>query len=68
MGLPAMSKQRGRGGMGSRKHGVSGRAGPSSAVKRFTAQFFNKETERRTKHKSKMYSSVRDALNREKPK
>ncbi len=63
-----MSKQRGRGGMGSHKHGVSGRAGPSRTVKWATAEFFNKEAARRKVRKQKMYGSVRDALNPKKPK
>ena len=63
-----MSKQRGRGGMGSHKTGVSGRAGPLGAVKWATAQFFNKEAARRKARKQKMYGSVRDALDPKKPK
>ncbi len=63
-----MSKQRGRGGMGSHKHGVSGHAGPPNAVKWATAQFFNKEAARRKARKHKMYGSVREALNPRKPK
>ena len=59
-----MSKQQGRGGTGSHKHGVSGRAGPPTAVKRATAEFFNKEAEQRKKRKGKMYGSVRGALER----
>ena len=63
-----MSKQRGRGGMGSHKHGVSGRAGPPNAVKWATAEFFNKEAARRKARKHKMYGSVGEALNPRKPK
>jgi hypothetical protein len=57
-----------RGGMGSHKHGVSGRPGPRPALKRFLAEFFNEEDKRRTKRRSKMYSSLREALRRFKPK
>ena len=63
-----MSKQRGRGGMGSHKHGVSGRAGPPRAVKWATAQFFNEEAARRKARKQKMYGSVREVLDPKKPK
>ena len=58
----------GRGGMGSHKHGVSGRPGPRPALKRFLAEFLNEEAKRRTKRRSKMYSSLREALRRFKPK
>ncbi len=61
-----MSKQRGRGGMGSHKHGVSGRAGPPRAVKWATAEFFNKEAARKAR-KHKMCGSVREALHPKKP-
>ncbi len=63
-----MSKQRGRGGMGSHKHAVSGRPGPPQAVKWATAEFFNKEAARRKARKQKMYGSVREALHPKKPK
>ncbi len=63
-----MSRQAGRGGMGSHKHGVSGRPGPPARVKWATAAFFNKETKRRAKPRRKMYDSVREALDRHKPK
>lgn len=60
-----MSMQQGRGGMGSHKHGVSDRAGPPNAVKRFVAQFFNKEVERRGRRQGPMYTSVRETLENE---
>lgn len=63
-----MSRQQGRGGMGSHKHGTSGRAGPPSGVKRTTEEFFNKEAERRKARKSAMYGSVREALDRSRRK
>ena len=67
-GHGTMSRQRGRGGMGSHKHGVSGRAGPPRAVKWATAQFFNKEAARRKAPKQEIYRSVREALHPKKPR
>ena len=58
----------GRGGMGSHKHGISGRPGPRARGQRFLAGFFNEEAKRRTKRRSKMYSSLREALRQFKPK
>src|SRR5512147_2329801 len=58
----------GRGGMGSHKHGVSGRPEPRPGLKRVLAGFFNEEAKRRTKRRSKMYSSLREALRQFKPK
>ncbi len=63
-----MSKQRGRGGMGSHKHGVSGRAVTPLGVKWASAEFFNKEAARRKARKQEMYGRVREALNPKKPK
>jgi hypothetical protein len=58
----------GRGGMGSHKHGVRGRPGPRPVLKRFLAEFFNEEAKRITKRRGEMFSSVREALRRFKPK
>ena len=63
-----MSRQKGRGGMGSHKHGVSGRPGPPAAVKRATAEFFNREAEQRRRRKPKMHETVREALRDQEPK
>jgi hypothetical protein len=60
-----MSKQRGRGGMGSHKHGVSGRAGPPRAAKWATAQFFNKEAARRKARKKDVWFGARSAQSKE---
>ena len=58
-----MSKQRSTGGMGMHKHRTSGRSGPPSAVKRSTADFMNKEEERKKKRpKPRMYESVKEAI------
>lgn len=66
-----MDRQKGRGELGSHKHGVSGKSGPSSSVKRAIAQFFNQERERRDrlrkKRKATMFTSVREALDKFKP-
>ena len=58
--------QWGRGGMGSHKHGTSGRSGPPKEVKRATAAFFNKASPRR--RRPKMCGSVREAIEESKGK
>ena len=58
----------GRGGMGSHKHGVSGRPGPRPALKRFLAEFFNEEAKRRTKRRSENVFVAPEALRQCKPK
>lgn len=54
--------QQGRGGMGSRKHGKSGRSGPGPKTKFMTAFDANRENEARKKPKKKMYDSIQEAL------
>ena len=65
-----MGRQQGRGGMGSHKHGVSGRPGPSAAVKRATAEVFEREAEaqRRRRRLRRTYGSVRAALRGHEPR
>jgi hypothetical protein len=64
-----MSQQRGRGGMGSHKHGISGHAG-QGASGQMTARFLNREaeTKRKTKEAKKklveMHGDVREVFRR----
>jgi hypothetical protein len=66
VGQAGMDKRQGRGGIGSHKHGVSGRSGPPSAVKRATATFFNRELEQeadqRQRRTGPMFATVHQAL------
>ncbi len=52
-----MSKQQGRGGMGSRKHGRSGRPGPPPGLKQFLARLVNAKRQK-PKLKSELFASV----------
>lgn len=56
--------QSGRGGMGSHKHGTSGRAGPAPGAKQDRAREANRlaEEERRKRPRPRMHGSVREAL------
>lgn len=55
----------GRGGMGSHKHGTSGRSGPSPKTKFMTAFDRNRlaEAAHFSKPKTRMFSSGKEALN-----
>lgn len=56
--------QQGRGGIGSHKHGVSGRSGPSPRTKFMTALDANRlaDAQRARRPKPQMWPSVREAL------
>ncbi len=52
-----MSRQQGRGGMGSRKHGRSGRSGPPPGLKQYLARLEN-ERHKQPKRKQELFASV----------
>lgn len=60
--------QQGRGGMGSHKHGISGRGGPSPGTKQWNTRRANRELlkqqEIRRKHSAarRMFNTVKEAL------
>lgn len=56
-----MSRQQGRGGMGSRKHGRSGQPGPPPGLKQFLARLAN-ERRQKSKRKQKLFASVIELL------
>ncbi len=53
--------------MGMHKHRVAGHPHTPEKVKRETAEFFNKEAERRPNRTTKFYRSVREILRNHKP-
>lgn len=68
-----MSNQAGRGGMGSHKHGTSGRGGPSPRAKQNAARDNNAElallaAQRAKRRAVDSYESISDALKKFKPK
>jgi hypothetical protein len=58
--------QKGRGGMGSRKHGVSGRSGKGPATRLYLDMMARKDV-RKSKAKPLRFFSVKEALERDKP-
>ncbi len=52
-----MSKQQGRGGMGSHKHGVSGKSGMPRGLKQRLAREENKRQEKKSR-RQRMYESI----------
>jgi len=63
-----MSKQQGRGGMGSHKHGVSGKSGMPPGLKQQVAREENKRRDKKSR-RQRMYNSIAalmDALMRSK--
>ena len=55
--------QQGRGGMGSHKHGISGRSGRSSGMKQSMARDANREAERTKRRKRPLqFNTVREAV------
>ncbi len=52
-----MSRQQGRGGMGSRKHGRSGWSGPPPGLKQYLARLEN-EQRKPPKRKQELFASV----------
>lgn len=60
-----MSSQSGRGGIGSRKHGVSGKVGHNADVQ-WMLRDINREKDARAaakqRHKSKMFSSIKELM------
>jgi hypothetical protein len=64
-----MSQQRGRGGMGSHKHGISGHSGQGASLQ-MTARFLNREAEKKRKTKEskknlvEMHGNVREVFKR----
>jgi len=59
--------QQGRGGMGSRKHGTSGRATQSPRF-RLWARLSAERTPERPRSKTKFLGSMRELFSREKPR
>lgn len=59
-----MSKQRGRGGMGSHKHGVSGTAGPNRRALQALGRLVNRMHEETKRPKQRMFDDVRDLFAR----
>jgi hypothetical protein len=57
--------QKGRGGMGSRKHGVSGRSGKGPATRLYLDMMARKD-ERKSKTKPLRFAGVKKALEKDK--
>jgi hypothetical protein len=58
--------QKGRGGMGSHKHGISGRSGKGPATRLYLDMMARRDL-RRSKVKPLRFVSVKEALERDKP-
>jgi hypothetical protein len=58
--------QRGRSGVGSHKHGISGRSGKGPATRLYLDMMARKDL-RRSKLKPLRYDGVKEALERDKP-
>jgi hypothetical protein len=59
--------QKGRGGMGSRKHGVSGRAGKGPAT-RLWLDMQARQDERKLRSQKLRFTSVQEALEKDRPR
>jgi len=57
-----MSKQQGRGGMGSHKHGVSGKSGMPPGLKQQLAREENKRKDKKSR-RQRMYDSIAALMN-----
>jgi hypothetical protein len=58
--------QKGRGGMGSRKHGISGRAGKGPATRLWIDMMARKD-ERKSRRRKLQFSSVTEAIQKDRP-
>jgi hypothetical protein len=58
--------QKGRGGMGSRKHGVSGRAGKGPATRLWLDMMARKD-ERKSRSRKLQFTSVSEAIQKDRP-
>ena len=59
--------QKGRGGMGSRKHGISGRAGKSPAT-RLWLDMQARLDERKPRSRKLRFTSVQEAIEKDRPR
>jgi hypothetical protein len=61
------SMQKGRGGMGSRKHGISGRAGKGPAT-RLWLDMQARQDERKPRTRKLRFTSVQEAIEKDRPR
>jgi hypothetical protein len=59
--------QKGRGGMGSRKHGISGRAGKGPAT-RLWLDMHARQDERKPRSRKLRFDTVQEALEKDRPR